>query len=387
MPDDRIAALEAITISVPFTAPEASATLCRRGFDNVLVRLRTDTGVEGWGEASGASGAPVEAVRAAIAELSLHVVGESVLATERMRARLLPLARMANLRRLFHLAFAAIDSACWDAAGHLLGRPVHDLLGGAVRDEIDFYAYPLASDAEHVAADAHRFTEHGFGVVYLKVGLGDDRDIEVVRAVREAIGEGVRLRVDANEGWDVATARRMSARLAPYAIDFLEQPIDARNLRALRELRRVTAIPIAANQGIWSFGEALAVLAADACDVIVTGPPWVGGLLPLQRIAAACAELGVGFCRHAAPETSLGTAAGMHVLATVPALLDGNQTYLYHLAEDVSDELAPAFRARLPLPSGTGLGISVDETCVRELATRYERDGGYVQVSTAGSAA
>jgi L-alanine-DL-glutamate epimerase-like enolase superfamily enzyme len=200
-----------------------------------------------------------------------------------------------------------------------------------------------------------------------------------VRAVREAVGPEVRIRIDANEAWDVATARRMSLRLEPYGIDFLEQPTDARNLDAMHELRRTTRIAVAANQGIWSLAEAAAAIRAEACDVIVTGPPWVGGLAPLQHVAALCAESGVGFCRHAAPETSIGTVAGMHVLATLPALLDGNQTYLYHLAEDVCDDLAPAFRARLPLPAGPGLGIAVDEARVAALAERYRVDGPFAQ--------
>jgi L-alanine-DL-glutamate epimerase-like enolase superfamily enzyme len=379
VPGDAIHRIEIIPVAVPFREPERSATLSRRGFDNVLVRLETEDGAVGWGEASGTSGAPVAAVRATLEHLVPFALGQSVFRTEGMRGRMLSLGRMANLRRLAHLAIAAVDTACGDAAGQIAGRPLHELLGGAVRDEIDFYGYPLAKAADDVAREARRFCEQGFTVIYLKVGLGDAEDEAVVRAVREGVGPGVRIRIDANEAWDVATARRMSVRLEPYGIDFLEQPIDARNLGAMRELRMTTRIPIAANQGIWSLAEAAAAIRAEACDIVVTGPPWVGGLVPLQRVAALCAESGVGFCRHAAPETSIGTVAGMHALATVPALLDGNQTYLYHLAEDVSDDLAPALRPRLPLPTGPGLGITVDESRVAALAERYRVDGPFAQ--------
>lgn len=376
---DRIRRIEIIPIAVPFTEPELSATLSRRGFNNVLVRLETEGGIVGWGEASGTSGAPIGALLETMELLAPFATGQSVFRTEAIRAQLLDLGRMANVRRLAHLALAAIDTACGDAAGRIVERPLHELLGGAVRDEIDFYAYPLAKAAEEVAREAARYCAGGFTVVYLKVGLGDDHDEGVVRAVREAVGRDIRIRVDANEAWDVATARRMSYRLEPYGIDFLEQPTDARNLDVMRELRRSTRIPIAANQGIWSLAEAVAAIRAEACDVIVTGPPWIGGLLPFQRVGALCAETGIGFCRHAAPETSIGTVAGMHVLATVPRLLDGNQTYLYHLAEDASDDLAPAFRARLPLPQGAGLGIHVDEDRVAALAGRYRSDGPFAQ--------
>lgn len=379
MRGEHIRRIETIPIAVPFREPERSATINRLGFDNVLVRLETEDGAVGWGEASGASGVPVEALRDVLENLAPFALGQSVFHTELIRKRLLELGRMANVRRLAHLASAAIDTACGDAAGRIVGRPLHELLGGAVRDEIDYYAYPLAKAAGELAAEAKRFCAAGFSVVYLKVGLGDDDDEAAVGAVREAVGGGIRIRIDANEGWDVATAKRMSARLESYAIDFLEQPIDARNLDAMRELRRSTRIPIAANQGIWSLAEAVAAIRAEACDVIVTGPPWIGGLLPLQRVAAVCAALGVGFCRHASPETSIGTAAGMHVLATVPELLDGNQTYLYHLAEDVCDDLAPALRSPLPVPQGPGLGIDVDEGRIAALAERYRSAGPFAQ--------
>src|SRR5262249_44194998 len=151
-----------------------------------------------------------------------------------------------------------------------------------------------------------------------------------------------------------ATTRRMSARLERYGIDFIEQPIDARDLAGMHALRSSTRIPLAANQGIWSIADALQAIRAESCDVIVTGPLWLGGLLPLQRLGVLCAESSIGFCRHTPPETSITTAAGLHALATLPALLDGNQTYFYYLAEDVSDSLGDRHAARLPIPKGPG---------------------------------
>jgi L-alanine-DL-glutamate epimerase-like enolase superfamily enzyme len=378
---DQIARLEPITISVPFAATEHSATLARDGFDNVLVRIETAGGAVGWGEASGASGVPVEALHATIVALAGFAIGQSVFATEKIRERLLTLGRTHNVRRLCHLAAAAIDAASWDACGRILNRPIHELIGGALRSEIDFFGYPFGLAPDDVAREAGRFAEAGFSVIYLKLGLGDERDEAVVRAVRTRVGALPRIRVDANEAWDLATARRMASRLERYGIDFLEQPTDGRNVEVMRDLRRSTPIPIAANQGIWSIAEAVSAIRGGACDVIVTGPPWVGGLLPLQRIGVLCAETGIGFCRHASPETSIGTAAGLQVLATLPRLLDGNQTYLYHLAEDTSETLAPHWRPQIPVPHGAGLGITVDEHAVRALSDRHARDGSFAQMA------
>ena len=130
---------------------------------------------------------------------------------------------------------------------------------------------------------------------------------------------------------------------------------------------------------IWSLAEAAQVIRLGACDVIVTGELWLGGLLPLQRVGALCAEAGIGLCLHAPPMTSIATAAGMHALATVPALLEGNQTYLYHLREDVSESLGDRNAARLTIPLGAGLGIEVDESRIEEMARRYEQNGSFLQ--------
>ena len=246
-----IAKIDLFTISVPFVAPEESATLSRLGFDNVLVRLETAEGAVGWGEASGGSGVPVEILHTMMERSRSFVLGRSVFEPELIRSALITGSRMANFRRLAHLSMAGFDTACWDAAGKLAGQPIHALMGGALRREIDFYAYPLAKKPQKVAEEAGQFAKRGFSVVYLKVGLGNERDAETVRRTREAVGSALRIRIDANEAWDLATARRMSEALAPYDLEFIEQPIDARDLLGMRDLRRTTRVPIAANQGIW----------------------------------------------------------------------------------------------------------------------------------------
>jgi muconate cycloisomerase len=375
----RISRVDLITVSIPFTDVEHSATLSRIGFDNVLVRLETQEGCVGWGEISGASGAPVEVVRSLADLLKPLVIGRRIFESNLLRKALIETGRLANVRRLAHLVIAGFDFACWDAAGKLLGRPIHDLLGGAVRHEVDFYGYPLAKNPAEVAEQSLRMVNRNFSVVYLKAGLGRDRDVETVRLVRQAVGPEARIRVDSNEAWDIAEARRVIAAIAPYDIEFVEQPIDARDLVGMRELRRSTPIPIAANQGVWSVSDALQCIRLNTCDVMVTGPYWLGGLLPLQRVGELSAESGVGFCLHAPPATSIGTAAGIQVLATLPSLLDGNQTYLYYLAEDVSDSLGERMSAKVSVPKTPGLGIEVDEHHVREMAKRYEKQGSYQQ--------
>jgi glucarate dehydratase len=172
----------------------------------------------------------------------------------------------------------------------------------------------------------------------------------------------------------------MLQRLEPFDLDFVEAPIDARNLSAMRELRASSSIPIAANEGMWSLREAAEAIRQGACDVVVVGPMWLGGLKPLQHLAALCAAHDVGYCHHAPPASSIATAAALHVLSTIPSLEDGNQSYYpRHLRDDVADGLGSLERGKLAVPLGPGLGIDVDESRVAAHAERYLREGGFPQ--------
>jgi glucarate dehydratase len=141
------------------------------------------------------------------------------------------------------------------------------------------------------------------------------------------------------------------------------------------EIRRVGTVPVALNEGIWSLEETAAAIRLGACDVVVTGPLWLGGLLPLQQTGALCAAHGTGFCLHAPPSSAIAMAGALQVLATVPDLLDGSQTYhAGQLGEDVSQDLVLADGC-LCVPNRPGLGIEVDEDALARLAERYAREG------------
>ena len=111
--------------------------------------------------------------------------------------------------------------ALWDIAGKTVGRPVHDLLGGAVRDEIGYFGFPQGATAEETAAEAKTFTEAGCDVIHVKVGRGDKLDLAVVEQVRAAIGPHRRLRVDPSEHWDPVRAARMIGRLLEFDVELI----------------------------------------------------------------------------------------------------------------------------------------------------------------------
>jgi L-alanine-DL-glutamate epimerase-like enolase superfamily enzyme len=185
--------------------------------------MRTDSGITGIGEACGARSA--EAVAAVIQAAAPLVRGCDIFEITRTMRRLCHTGNWSGQRRFGNQAFAGIEMALLDICGKVTGQPVANLLGGRVRDEISWFGFVQGYDPAAVASHAMQLKERGYEVLYLKVGLDDERDVAAVRSVRDAVGEGTTLRVDANEAWDRLHAVKMIRRLDEYEIEWVEQPL------------------------------------------------------------------------------------------------------------------------------------------------------------------
>jgi L-alanine-DL-glutamate epimerase-like enolase superfamily enzyme len=377
----RIKTIETFTVALPFNRPEKWSGGARLGCANVLIKLTTDDGVIGWGESSGGSGGSVSAVRAAVDSCAPFVSGMDPFNVESLRARILQLGRWRNLHRLANLVIAGYEIAFFDIMGKICERPVSDLLGGRLRESISLYGYVLTDEQSGMVANAVDLVKRGFHILYTKVGWNLERDIRVLGAIREAVGPSPRIRIDANEMLSPFDAINWIRALSQFDIEFFEQPTPALDLEGMRRIRDASPIPIAANQGLWSIEEVLQVIRAGAADVLVTGPQWVGGLLALKKVAALADAASLPFCRHSPPETGISTAAGLHVLATLPHLMDGNQIYLGQvLVEDVLEDGQLTFEGGdLVVPNGVGLGVDVNQDKVHLLAKLYEEQGEFAQ--------
>ncbi len=369
-PAERIAAIDVFPLSLQLTKYEHSSKLYRNSFTNVFIRLETSSGVVGWGESSGGtSGATPEVARAAVEGIAPLVVGGNIFEVERMRAKVKEALPPSNHDRLVNMAFAGFDLACWDAMGKYLGRPINQLLGGRIRDTVNYFGYCFSTEVGELVEEAETAVQNGFRVLYFKVGNDDKRDIEAISAVRAAVGPEIAIRVDVNEHWTPHHALKMLERLQQYDLDFVEAPIDARNLAKMAELRRRTRVPIAGNEFMWSPAEVNTAIASGSCDVVVTGPLWLGGLMPLCQVGAICAASGTGLCLHAPPSSGIAVAAELQILSTLPSIVDGNQTYHGHLVADVVTDLGELKEGNLSVPDQPGIGVEVDEELVRKHTT------------------
>jgi len=249
--------------------------------------------------------------------------------------------------------------------GKATGHPAHELLGGAVRDEISYFGFAQGDTPQEVAADAGDLVELGYKVIYFKVGRGDELDLDTTRAVRAAVDPGIRLRVDPNEHWTAVQARRMINQLVDYGVEVVEQPMLCESVAALAQLRGRSVVPISADQSVFTPFDVYDVCRTQAADLIVLGLHETGGLLRLSKAAHIAEAAGVDICLHGLYETGITTCAANQVAATIPNLDDANQHMTRFLAWDVvkSPSLEPRM-GQLPILTGPGLGFEIDWTGV-----------------------
>ena len=343
----------------------------RYGAEVILIEVQTDDGITGYGESIGTPS--VAGVSAFVNTAALHLIGGSVFDSRRLMRQcyhaLFQAHGTCSAPRFGGQVFAGLEMAMWDAAGKTAGCAVHELLGGKVRDSIDYFGFIQGETAEMLAADAARLVSGGHRVIYGKVGRGEQLDIEIVRQVRAAVGESVRLRFDPNEAWDPLTATKMICKLAVYDVEMIEQPCDHRSLYALHQIRESSSTAIAADQSVFNAADVYTAVTLGAADLIVLGLHETGGIVPFLEAASVAAAAGINICIHGVAETGITTCAANHAAALIPNLDDGNQYMNHLLASDIiSSPRLELTDASLPVLSGPGFGFEINPDAVAKAA-------------------
>jgi L-alanine-DL-glutamate epimerase-like enolase superfamily enzyme len=348
-----------------------------KGVNCVLVEVETDEGITGIGEACGDRSA--EAIVGIVRAAARAIEGKSPFGIEKFLYQFYRIGKWDDMRRFANQALAGVEMALWDIVGKACQQPVHRLLGGKFWDRSSCFAFLQGNDPKKLAADARMWREDGFDVMYVKVGLGFKRDLACVEAVREAVGEAAKVRVDANQAWQVGEAIHTLQALVPYTIDFAEQPVHWTDLDGMARIREAVPIPIAIDQGCFTDYEALWAIQKRAADVITVGLHEAGGILGLKKVAAVAGAGGLPICRHGVMgETGITTLASLQVLATIQNQTDGHQVMHQLLENDiVAPELLEFEAGHLVVPDRPGLGVELDEDRVEQYARRYEEQGPY----------
>lgn len=371
----RIAQVQVEGVSVPFVRPEVWSMGVRHGVTDVVVRVRTDEGLEGLGEYP-ALPSPEIAV-AAGTHLAAQLIGQEVGPIDPLVGHLKVANGWHHFPHLGNLVLAGVEMALWDILGQMAHLPLYALFGGAYRSSQPIMYFLPNADLEDMVSEAQAAVTQGYGTIYIKVGIEETRDIEVVRAVRAAIGPSIKLRIDANEAWSVKQAIRLGRALRDCDLEFIEQPTPYHDVRTLAEVKQALGIPIAANQSSWSNEETRAVLEERAADVLLTDPHQAGGLSAFRKAAAAAELFGVPVARHSFCELGIGLAAAAHVVASTANCTLANQAYISYVSEDIVQKPLEICAGALALPDGPGLGVTLDDARFLAARERFERGDHY----------
>ncbi|MEU1051975.1 glucarate dehydratase family protein [Streptomyces sp. NPDC005876] len=288
---------------------------------------------------------------------------------------------------------SGFEVACLDALGKSLGLPVHALLGGKVRDAVEYSAYLFYKWARHpegvpgepddwgeavdpagVVEQARRFTErYGFTSFKLKGGVfPPEQETAAVRALAEAF-PGRPLRLDPNGAWSVQTSLRVAAELGDV-LEYLEDP--ALGTPAMAEVAARTGVPLATNMCVTTFAEIEEAFTRGAVQVVLSDHHYWGGLRNTQHLAAVCRAFGVGVSMHSNTHLGISLAAMTHVASTVPGLHHACDSHYPWQSEDVLTERLVFDGGKVAVSDAPGLGVRLDRDRLAFLHRRWLDDDG-----------
>lgn len=361
----KIVQVEAIPVSVPLKPGMTTRTAHGDHVtsDYVIVRVRTDTGLIGLGEATVAarwSGETSVACASAIETL----LGPALVGRDPTRVNAARLIMDRELK-LNPFTKSAVEMALWDLSGKAAGVPVYQLLGGKVRETIPTKMMIGAFDIDRVKSLASEFLSWGVRCLKVKVGLDLAGDIARVAAVREVAGPEIPITVDSNCGWNVTTARRALEAFRKFDLLVAEQPIAPGNLAAMAYLRQTGGIPIMADESVFTLSDAWNVAATGAADVISLYPGKNGGIAASIEIAHATKAAGLVCHVGSNLELGIGSAAMLHLACSIAEI--DSETYPadilgphYHVSDLLTKPLDLRFDGAR-VPEGPGLGVELDE--------------------------
>jgi o-succinylbenzoate synthase len=349
----RIASVDAVPYALPFINPYVTARGRLERRELVLVRLRSDQGVEGLGEAVPLSlrgGASLATVVREIREAGPSLIGVD-LDPEPSPASSPPAGAVSAP------VAAAIEIARLDLTAKLAGVPLWRLLGARSVEPVECNATLVAGPPQAVAADAERWLGRGFRTLKLKVGVPGD--VGQVEAVREAAGPEAGIRVDANGAWSPQEAVLRLTAMERQRIELAEQP--AEDLEGLAAVRSQTAVPIAADESVATPDDAERAVELDACQLTTVKVAKVGGPGPAQAIAAR-----LPVYLSSALDGPVGIAAAAHVTQAIrdqgdlAPLAHGLATQLL-FADTIASVECELNGDLLSLPDAPGLGVEIDD--------------------------
>lgn len=354
-------------LSTEYPVPLRRRFIYSSTIDTVVVRLETDTGLVGWGEAKApvAPQATASIVRLLLRDIILGADPREVAVLwERMYAGM----RVRGHRAGFYLeAIAGVDIALWDLAGHAAGVPVATLLGGRMRDSVRVYASGIpalpieAPDeaVERLGDEAMALRDAGYTGVKMAIGRGVKGDLRSIRAVRDRMGEDFAIYADAAGVYSRAAALQLGRSLEELGVGFFEMPIPPEDVEGYAELAQSLAIPIALDS-IMSRHETVELIRNRAIDIVQPDVCRAGGISECRRIAELADCFGLAFQPHVSIGSAIHVAASAHLAVAMPnSMVCEYWVGKNPIGNAVLEEPLELKNGYLSAPDGAGLGIRI----------------------------
>jgi glucarate dehydratase len=373
----KVVKLETFPVRVAYKHVEASSLINRRGITDVLVKLTADNGLVGWGECTRA--ADTAGIETAVKNMAPLVVGRDPWDKEAIHRDLGVYAVWAFQPMTGNFAFAGIDTALWDLCGKESGQPLYRMLGGAMREEVDYFYYMEWGTPAEIERQGRDGVKRGYRAYYIKAGVDERKEEEMLEALRGAIGPEGKIRIDVNQAWSIPQAARLLKRWnKKYDLDFAEAPVRIDPVENMLDLRARVDVALCVNEGLWREADAYRVIKSRCGDYLCFSQYWVGSLGRWHMLNQVSHLEGWQMLKHTHGELGLTAAAGQHVMLAAPNAALGSQQTAQMMADDILVE-------RIPIADGPswgridkpGLGVTVDEDKVARYHEAYRKLGDF----------
>jgi L-alanine-DL-glutamate epimerase-like enolase superfamily enzyme len=343
-------------VRIPLKYPVKWSGGIRHSAPAYVIEIHTDEGIVGLGECVGPTIPTVATI--VNEEFSQLLIGQDPLNTELLVRRLEEFAR--NYLQLGAYAISGIEMALYDIKGKWMNVPVFQLLGGKCKSKIEYAGYLFIDEPEINAKRALEFKMQGYKELKIKVGRNLNQDADSLAAIRDAIGYGVKIRIDANMNWSVPTAIKWIKTLQKYDIQYVEQPVPDYDLDGLATVRRAVDVPIATDESCSSVERVLEMIKRDACDVFVVYVSESGGLSRARTIASIADACGKWCVMGTWAETGVATIAGAHVIASTTNFAFCTDTHYMLQTDDILTNPLQIANGAISLSDKPGLGVELD---------------------------
>lgn len=364
----KIEAIHIHAVHLPLYSPFIVSYGTYHHMPTIIVKIDTDEGITGYGEAL-----PDEYVTGESFESTFYLL-KHTLAPLLIGENPMEFEKIHDLmnRTVYGVpaAKAALDIACFDAAGKKLGQPIYQLIGGRYHEKFPITHVLSIKEPQEMAEEAATMIEKGYNSFKMKVGTAVQMDVERIQAVRERVGKDIAIRVDVNQGWKNSAASLVAMRsLKGLNIDWVEQPVMADDIDSMVEIKSKTDIPVMIDEGMKGPRELLEIIQKRAADKVNIKLMKCGGILPAVKLAYQAEMAGIECQVGSMVESSIGSAAGFHVAFSKKNITSVELTGPLKFSRDIGN-----LRYDVPfiqLNEEPGLGVEVDQETLEEL-TQYK---------------